>query len=61
MSTVQFLLQQALFIFPNTMNRLRLLMDAYFFLYEVATKYLDKQLFDLFRLPPRFSGNNSDC
>ena len=36
-------------------------MDAYCFLYEVATKYLYKQLFDLFRLPPLFSVNNSDC
>ena len=54
MSFVQFLLQQALFIFPNTMNRLRLLMDAGCVLYEVATKYLYRQLFDLFRLPPLF-------
>ena len=61
MSVVRFLLKQALFVFSNTMNRLRLQMDAYCFLYAVATKYLYKQLFDLFRLPPLFSVNNSDC
>jgi len=43
------------------MNRLRLLMDAVCVLYEVVTKYLYRQLFDLFRLPPLFFVNNSDC
>jgi hypothetical protein len=58
MSVLRFLLQQALFIYPNVMNRLRFLIDADCVLYEAATKYLYKQIFGLFRL--RFySVNNS--